>query len=75
MLTSPVAQTMGAGCVQKSRELALYYQQQCDLLGCHFLDADKVGCEFNHIDYMHLTKKGHAALADALGILVPQLVK
>ena len=41
--------------------------------GAHFLDAGACGCEFNTIDYMHLTKKGHAALAAALGRLVPQL--
>ena len=66
MLSSPVAATMGTGCPQKSRELAQYYQQQCDLLGCHFLDAAVLGDVFNQIDFMHLTKAGHAALADHL---------
>lgn len=75
MLTSPVAGTMGSGCVVKSRALAKEYAAVCELLGVHFLDADAVNCEFNQIDYMHLTQKGHAALADALGTLVPQLVK
>ena len=75
MLRSEVAATMGTGCVEKSRELARYYEEQCGLIGCHFLDAGKLGCEFNQIDYMHLTRKGHAALASALAGLVPQLVK
>lgn len=75
MLTSPVAETMGTGCVKKSRELARYYKEQCDLLGVHFLDAGALGCEFNQVDYMHLTKKGHATLAEALTGLVPQLIK
>jgi len=66
MLTSPVADTMGTGCVEKSRQLARYYKEQCQLLGCHFLDAGELGAEFNTVDYMHLTAKGHAALAEGL---------
>ena len=63
---------MGAGCAAKSRELAHYYHEQCDLLGCHFMDA--YGCEFNEIDYMHLTRKGHAQLAERLAALIPTLL-
>ena len=74
MLHSPVAATMGTGCVTKSEELARYYQEQCELIGCHFLDAGALGCEFNRVDYMHLTKQGHKTLADALSQLIPQLV-
>ena len=75
MLSSPVVDTMGTGCVDKSRELAKYYKEQCDLIGCHFVDARDLGAEFNRVDYMHLTKAGHAALADGLAKLVPKLVK
>ena len=75
MLHSPVAATMGSLCVEKSRELAQYYSEQCGLTGAHFLDAGALGCEFNQIDYMHLTRKGHARLAEALAELVPQLTK
>ena len=74
MLTSPVAGTMGSGCVEKSEQLAKEYQIICDMLNVHFLDADQLGCEFNQIDFMHLTQKGHKILADALGTLVPQIV-
>ena len=74
MLHSPVAATMGTACVTKSEELARYYQEQCELIGCHFLDAGALGCEFNRVDYMHLTKQGHKTLADALSQLIPQLV-
>ena len=63
---------MGAGCAAKSRELAKYYTEKAALLGCHFMDAD--GCEFNSIDYMHLTRRGHAQLAQRLAELVPQIV-
>ena len=75
MLRSDCAATMGSLCVEKSRELAKYYAQQCELIGCHFLDAQSLGCEFNTVDYMHLTKKGHATLAGNLAKLVPELVK
>ncbi|MBQ8579732.1 MAG: lipolytic enzyme, G-D-S-L [Oscillospiraceae bacterium] len=73
MLQSEVAATMGSLCVKKSEELAKYYKEQCDLIGAHFLDAK--GCEFNQVDHMHLTKQGHADLAQRLANLVPQLVK
>ena len=71
MLTSPVADTMGTGCVTKSEELARYYKEQCALIGAHFLDAQELGCEFNPVDCMRLTKKGHATLAAALAERVP----
>ena len=75
MFASPVGATMGANCAEKSRELAHYYKEQCDLIGCHFLDAQALGCEFNQVDFMHLTNKGHAPLAKALAELIPSLVK
>jgi len=74
MPQSDVGPSMGAGCVEKSRELAKYYKEQCDMIGCHFLDAQALGCEFNQVDYMHLTNAGHATLADALSKLVPTLI-
>lgn len=75
MLQSPVAETMGTGCVERSQQLARYYEEQCRLLGVSFLDAGKLGCEFNQVDFMHLTKKGHAALAAALAEKVPELLE
>ena len=63
---------MGDHCAEKSRELAHYYKIKADLLGCHFMDAN--GCEFNQIDYMHLTKKGHAQLAQRFAELIPQII-
>lgn len=75
MLTSPVAQTMGQLCVEKSRQLGESYREQCKLLGASFLDAGELGCEFNTVDYMHLTSRGHAQLAEALAPLVPRLLK
>ena len=75
MLGSDVAATMGTGCVKKSQELAKYYKEQCDLIGCHFLDARDLGAEFNTVDYMHLTRQGHANLAENLTKKIPELIK
>ena len=69
-----VAIAMGRGCREKSLELAKYYKEQCDLCGVHFLDAQDLGAEFNTVDYMHLTKKGHAALAENLAKHIPGLL-
>ena len=74
MLTSPVAQTMGQLCVEKSRQLGSSYREQCELLGVSFLDAGELGCAFNTVDFMHLTSRGHARLAEKLAEIVPQLV-
>ena len=72
MLTSEVAGEMGKYCVEISEGLAAEYRKQCELLGAHFLDA--AHCEFNQVDYMHLTKKGHETLAETLAQLVPTLL-
>ena len=64
---------MGRGCVEKSRHLAKAYQPICQLHGCHFLDAEGVA-EFNRKDCMHLTRKGHAQMADWLAEKIPGLV-
>lgn len=63
---------MGEGCIEKSRELAKWYQVVAAQLGCHFLDAE--GCEFNSIDFMHLTRRGHAQLAERLAERIPALL-
>ncbi len=65
---------MGFGCAAKSRELAPYFRQVAANQGCAFLDAEGIA-EFNRIDFMHLTRKGHRDLAVKLSELVPQLVK
>lgn len=70
--TSHVADEMGVGSVEKSEKLATYYKQKAELLGIHFMDA--AGCEFNTLDYMHLTKNGHAQLAERFAQVVPNLL-
>ena len=77
VLTSPVADEMGTTpptCVEKSRQLPAYYRQIAAETGVHFMDANEVGVTFNEIDFMHLTRESHAALAGALARLVPTLV-
>lgn len=68
-----VAHTMGAGCAEKSEGLAKEFQEIASLMGCHYLDANTVVTEQNHIDFMHLTKEGHQELADALTSFISSL--
>lgn len=62
---SPVKEVMGNTCVEKSKALAQAYRMVCAKQGCMFMDAEGIA-EFNLHDCMHLTKKGHAQLAQAL---------
>lgn len=64
-------EAMGPGCVEKSRGVAEQLRLVAERNHVHFLDAE--GCEFNQIDYMHLTRRGHAQLAERLAALVPEL--
>ena len=66
------AGTMGRGCIEKSRELPVHYEKTARLLGVHYLNAAE--CEFNAVDGMHLTRKGHAQLAALLARTVPGLL-
>ena len=63
---------MGKGCLEKSRELPRYYEKTAKLVGAYYLDAAE--CEFNGVDGMHLTRKGHAQLAELLAEKVPELL-
>ena len=69
----PEGMPMGAGCPEKSRQLAPYDAAAAERQGCRFLDAEGLA-EFNTIDCMHLTKKGHRQLAEALAGIVPGLI-
>ena len=59
---------MGPGCVEKSRGLAAEYRQVAQRQGCAFMDAAGIG-EFNRVDFMHLTRRGHERLAEAIAAL------
>ena len=65
-------EVMGEGCPEKSAALAPYYAAVADRCGAKFFDAE--GCEFNSVDHMHLSRKGHAQLAEKLAALVPELI-
>lgn len=64
---------MGEGCAEKSAALAPIYETVCKRQGCAFLDAEGVA-EFNNVDHMHLTRRGHAALAARLADIIPTLL-
>ena len=63
---------MGDGCVEKSAGGAGQLRIICERQGVHFMDAAE--CVFNEVDFMHLTCKGHARLAELLTAEVPKLV-
>ncbi len=71
---SPVAQEMGQGAVEKSRELPAHLKRMAAENEVHFLDAAELGLAFNQIDFMHLTRDSHARLAQALAEKVRELV-
>ena len=64
---------MGLGCPEKSRELAAWLEPKALAQGCAFLDAEGIA-EFNNHDCMHLTRRGHAQLAEALTPLVREMI-
>lgn len=63
---------MGKGCAEKSRGLAKAYAEAAALTGVRFMDA--ADCDFNKIDFMHLSRAGHSQLAHKVANLVPQLL-
>jgi lysophospholipase L1-like esterase len=64
---------MGIHCAEKSAQLAVYMEPVVKAHGFAFLDAEGIA-ELNQIDYTHLTRKGHADLANHLAQIVPGLV-
>ena len=65
-------EVMGSGCVEKSVALSSYMRTIAKRNGVHYFDAKS--CEFNSVDFTHLTRRGHAQLAAHLAALVPELV-
>ena len=72
---SSVAQEMGVGCVEKSLRVPGQFRAAAKALGCHFLDANRLGLVYNQVDHMHLTLESHRKLAEALARLIPTLFK
>ena len=67
------ADSYGPDTPKKSRQLAAVYAEVARRQGCAFLDTQDIG-EFNALDCIHLTRRGHRKLAEALAGLVPQLL-
>lgn len=64
---------MGVTCAEKSEQLSACMEPVVKAQRCAYLDAREFA-EFNRVDYMHLTRKGHAMLAEKLAQVVPTLV-
>lgn len=73
LYNSPGGDAMGKGCPEKSRALAPYFERVAKNTGCAFLDAEGLA-EFNSVDCMHLSRRGHSQLAACLAQLVPGLI-
>lgn len=72
MESTPTVETHGYGAAEKSRQLAHYYQAVAQRQHVSFLDA--TGCPMNTVDYMHLTRVGHAMLAQRVRQAVRELI-
>jgi lysophospholipase L1-like esterase len=73
MASSPIGPVMGEHCAEKSAQLASFMEPIVRDQGFAFLDAEGIA-ELNQVDYTHLTRKGHAQLAQKLAQIVPELV-
>ena len=60
---------MGNGCVEKSMALPEYLKAVAERNNVHYLDAAE--CEFNSVDFTHLTRRGHKQLAEMLAAAIP----
>lgn len=73
--TTFIADEMGKGCVEKSRTLALYYEDIAKRLGIYFLDASTIpGIQMHPKDHMHLDLNSHMLLAKKLASLIPDML-
>ncbi len=62
-------EVMGNGCVEKSRALPEYLKAVAERNNVHYLDA--ADCEFNSVDFTHLTRLGHKQLSEKLAAAIP----
>ena len=62
-------EVMGNGCVDKSVALPEYLKAVAERNNVHYLDA--AACEFNDVDFTHLTRRGHKQLAEMLAAAIP----
>ena len=64
---------MGPGCVAKSVALPPYMKAVAERNGVHYLNAGEF-CEFNPVDFTHLTSQAHRQLAAKLAEIVPGII-
>lgn len=69
----PETAPMFAGSEAKSRELAFYYQQVAETLGCAFLDAGQI-IRSSEIDGVHFEATEHRKLGEKVAALVTELL-
>lgn len=72
MESTPTVETHGPGASEKAGQLARFYAAVAQRQQVHFLDA--AGCPMNSVDYMHLSRAGHATLAQRILRAVRELV-
>ncbi len=66
LVNSPFADFFdGEKSVEKSKQLATWYEMVAKQFDCHFFDASAV-CKPGDVDYLHLVEEGHKELANAL---------
>ena len=65
-------EVMGNGCVEKSRALPEYLKAVAERNNVHYLDA--ADCEFNSVDFTHLTRLGHKQLSEKLAAAIPGIM-
>ena len=65
-------EVMGKGCVEKSVALPPYMEAVALRNGARYLNAEQ--CEFNAVDFTHLSLRGHAQLAALLLPLVKEML-
>lgn len=66
-------EVMGLCCIEKSKNLAQYLESAAKNHGAAFIDAEGFA-QFNTLDFTHLTRDGHRALADKLAELIPGIL-
>lgn len=71
---SPMADAFDLDSVRKTQRLASCYQALCSRLGAAFFDARTAVAHMGPVDGTHMTAADHAALAQALGAQLEQLL-
>ena len=71
--TSIIEPGMGHGCAEKSQKLPEEFKKIAEIEDVHYLDANNIVSNNNHVDYMHIDEKGHRQLAEALAEVIKEM--